>query len=240
MRVSHPRFGWLALLLICGVLGTDRASASAGAVQFALPIPSMGGKHMSVRSWEDMKFTSTIHQKYDFSCGSAALATLLTYVYHVPITEAAVFKSMYHHGDAARIRRLGFSLLDMKNYLARHGIAANGFKASLDKLAALKVPAIVLINYRGYHHFVLVRGIENGRVLISDPSLGLRTESVATFSHQWSGIFFVITTDLKQARAAFNSASVWHAVPEPPIKLAQFQLRNLALPANGWQLATTF
>lgn len=238
MRAFCPRLGWLALLLLCGVIGTGWARA--GTVQFALPIPSMSGNHMAVRSWEDMKFTSTVHQKYDFSCGSAALATLLTYVYRVPITEAAVFRSMYHHGDAARIRRLGFSLLDMKNYLARHGVAANGFKASLGKLADLKVPAIVLINYRGYHHFVLIRGIEHGRVLISDPSLGLRTESVARFKHQWSGIFFVITTDLNQARVAFNSPSVWHAVPEPPTTLAQFQLRNLGLPANGWQMQTTF
>lgn len=237
-RISIQRSGWLTLLVMCGLLGLGQAQA--GAVQFSLPIQSMHGSHMAVRSWQEMKFTSTVHQKYDFSCGSAALSTLLTYVYHVPVTESVVFKSMYKHGNAARIRRLGFSLLDMKNYLERHGVASNGFKASLIKLAKLRVPAIVLIDYRGYHHFVVVRGIRDGQVLISDPSLGLKTESIATFKHQWSGIFFVVTTDLKQARIAFNSPAIWHAVPEPPTTLAQFQMRNLSLPANGWRAQNTF
>lgn len=214
--------------------------ARAGAVQFALPAPALSSAHVTVESWEDLKFSQTVHQKYDFSCGSAALATLLTYVYHVPVTEAAVFKSMYQHGDQTRIRHQGFSLLDMKDYLARHGVPSDGYQTSLAKLAELRVPAIALIDYRGYHHFVVVRGVRNGEVLISDPSLGLRTESAAEFQHQWSGIFFVITADLKQARVAYNSPSVWHAVMEPPTDLARFQLHDLGFPASGWQSQTTF
>ena len=238
MRIFTPKFGKTALLLFCAVLSFGRARA--GAVQLSLPMQSMNGDHMVVRSWEDMKFTSTVHQKYDFSCGSAALATLLTYVYHVPVTESAIFKSMYEHGNQARIRRMGFSLLDMKSYLARHGVPSDGYKASLSVLAKLRVPAIALIDYRGYHHFVLIRGINAGQVLISDPSLGLRTESIPAFEHQWSGIFFAITTDLSQARIAFNSPSVWQAVPEPPIRMARFQIHNLDLPANGWQALNAF
>ena len=238
MRISLSKFGKSILLLLCAVIGLGRAHA--GSVQFSLPIQSMSNDHMAVRSWQDMKFTSTVHQQHDFSCGSAALSTLLTYVYHVPITEATIFKSMYEHGDEARIRRMGFSLLDMKNYLARHGVPSDGYKATLSTLAELRVPAIALIDYRGYHHFVLIRGINNGQVLISDPSLGLRTEAVSTFEHQWSGIFFAITTDLNQARIAFNNPAVWQAVPEPPISIARFQIHDLGLPANGWQALNAF
>ena len=238
MRISTPKIVKSFVLSLCAVLSLGRAHA--GTVQFSLPIQSMSGDHMVVRSWQDMKFASTVRQEYDFSCGSAALATLLTYVYHVPVTEAAIFKSMYNHGDQARIRRMGFSLLDMKSYLARHGVPSDGYKANLSTLAELRVPAIALIDYRGYHHFVLIRGISDNQVLISDPSLGLRTESSAAFEHQWSGIFFAITTDLKQARIAFNSPSIWHAVPEPPIRMARFQIHDLDLPANGWQALNAF
>ncbi len=226
---------FLAMAWLSGV-----PAAHAGAVRFALPLPALGSERLAIRSWQDLKFSSTIHQKYDFSCGSAALATLLTYAYHIPVTEAAVFKSMYRHGNAARIRDEGFSLLDMKNYLARHGVPADGFRNNLATLAELRVPAIVLINYRGYHHFVVVRGIKDGQVLISDPSLGLRTQPISAFKRQWSGIFFVITADLKQARVAFNSPSVWRAVPEPPIDLAKFQLNDLALPASGMRNQSAF
>ncbi|HQU11231.1 MAG TPA: C39 family peptidase [Acidiphilium sp.] len=238
MSGTFVRFAGTVALIAASCLASVQARADA--LQFALPNTAISGTHMQVRSWQDMKFTSTVHQKYDFSCGSAALATLLTYVYDVPVTEESVFKSMYRHGDQAKIRRLGFSLLDMKNYLARHHIPSNGFKASLAKLSQIRVPAIVLIDYHGYHHFVLVRGVSNGEVLISDPSLGLRAEPVATFAKQWSGIFFAITSDLSQARLAFNNPTVWQAVPQPPVSLAHFQLRDLGLPANGWQLQNTF
>ena len=238
MRISISKLSKSILLLLCAAVGFGRAHA--GSVQFSLPVQSMSSDHMAVRSWEDMKFSSTVHQKYDFSCGSAALATLLTYVYHVPVTEEAIFKSMYKHGNEARIRHMGFSLLDMKSYLARHGVPSDGYKASLSTLAALRVPAIALIDYRGYHHFVLIRGIDNGQVLISDPSLGLRTESAQAFEQQWSGIFFAITTDLNQARISFNSPEVWQAVPEPPIMMARFQIHDLDLPANGWQALNAF
>src|SRR5690606_40798166 len=53
----------------------------------------------------------------DFSCGSAATATLLTYQYGHPVTELEVFRQMYAQGDQARIRKEGFSLLDMRRYL---------------------------------------------------------------------------------------------------------------------------
>lgn len=229
---------WLGAVVL--VVATGSAAARAGSVQFALPIRALNGNQVEVQSWQSLKFARTVHQKYDFSCGSASLATLLTYVYKTPTTEMAVFKSMYDHGNKARIRRLGFSLLDMQNYLHRHGIASDGFKASLKKFAALRVPAIVLIDYHGYHHFVVVRGVRAGTVLISDPSLGLRTVPVSRFKKEWSGIFFVITSDVPEAQMAFNNPKLWQAVPQPPVGLAKFQLRDLAFPANGWQQNFTF
>src|SRR5208283_4171640 len=62
-------------------------------------------------------FRTTWHQQYDFSCGSAAVATLLSFHYGRPTNETTVFKAMFAAGDQARIQVQGFSLLDMKRYL---------------------------------------------------------------------------------------------------------------------------
>lgn len=52
-------------------------------------------------SLKEARYRSTLHQKYDFSCGSAAVATLLTYQYGYPVNEQVAFEQMYTHGDQA-------------------------------------------------------------------------------------------------------------------------------------------
>ncbi len=181
-----------------------------------------GNVGVHVQSWRAQKFESTIHQQYDFSCGSAALATLLNYSYKIPATEQEVFKGMFGHGDQKQIEEHGFSLLDMKLYLASRDLPSAGYKAPLSKIAGVGVPGIVLVNERGYRHFVVLRGIQNGWVLLSDPSVGMRTEQVAAFEKEWSGIFFVILKGVDVAKAGYNSRQDWKTAPPPPIGLARF------------------
>lgn len=215
------RRGAAALAVACAM-----ALPSAGAAQFSLNGMALGAGNatVGVRSFQSLRFAQTIHQKYDFSCGSAALATLLTYAYDHPVSEHDVFISMFRHGDKQLIEREGFSLLDMKNYLARRGIPSGGFDAPLAKLAALRVSAIVLINDRGYHHFVVLRSIQDGHILISDPALGTRTEDVARFRRQWSGIFFLILSQAPKAQANFDDPALWRSAPPSPTAIARYAL----------------
>lgn len=153
-------------------------------------------------------FRTTIKQQFDFSCGSAALATLLTHHYGKTVTEQDVFRAMFEKGDQPRIRREGFSLFDIKSYLESNGFQADGFEASLDLLAKANVPAIVLIQENGYSHFVVVKGIRGDNVLIGDPSSGTRIVSRADFEALWKErILFVIRSH--QNVAQFNIASHW-------------------------------
>ena len=70
------------------------------------------------------------------------------------------------------------------------------------------VPAIVLITDDGYHHFVVVKGILGGKVLVGDPSIGSRVISRREFERLWSnGIVFVITS--KRDLATFNANAEW-------------------------------
>jgi hypothetical protein len=188
---------------------------------------------VNVQSFQEKKYSATLAQQYDFSCGSAALATLLTYNYNLPVSEQDVFNDMIVHGNKEVISTSGFSLLDLKNYLRRRGMESNGYRAPLEKLAAVRVPAIVLVNVRGYSHFVVLEGIENGWVLLSDPANGMRDEPVGEFEKQWTGIFFLIVTNADQAQKRFNDPKRWAAAPLPPWQLTRYMLdlATLARPA---------
>jgi uncharacterized protein len=190
-------------------------------------IPGGMSPTVSVQSYQARRFAAVIPQRFDYSCGSAALATLLTYGYDMPVDEMTVFRSMVEHGDKALIEKYGFSLLDMKLYLQRQGLPSGGFRAPLPKLAQVGVPAIVLINERGYHHFVVITGLEDGHVLIADPAVGMRTERVGVFEQEWSGIFFLILNHAREARASFNQEQNWSLAPQAPLgstSLTQFML----------------
>src|SRR5271166_1317563 len=211
------------------------AAVPAGAGSLLLENVGIGGAAitLNMESFQEKKYKATLAQQYDFSCGSAALATLLTYNYAIRVSEQDVFKDMFDNGDKQVIAESGFSLLDIKNYLARRGLESNGYRAPLEKLAGVHVPAIVLVNVRGYSHFVVLEGIRDGRVLLSDPANGMRSEPVGEFEGQWTGIFFLILTNADQAQQRFNDQERWAAAPAPPWELTRYtiDLATLARPA---------
>jgi predicted double-glycine peptidase len=178
------------------------------------PIADM---RVPIASMQARRFNTVVHQRYDFSCGSAALATLLRYHYNDPQSEVDVFQGMWRDGDRAQIRRVGFSLLDMKRYLAARGLSADGYKVTLQDIAKRQVPGIALITVKGYRHFVVVKGVNAKEVLIGDPSLGLRTMPVAEFTAAWNGIYFVLNSNLDTARRGFNVDAQWASFARAPI-----------------------
>jgi uncharacterized protein len=219
---------------VCGiaVLAAAGLRAEAGSLYIDTGV---GGGAMSfkVESFQEQKYRNTIAQEHDFSCGSAALATLLSYNYDMPVSEADVFKDMIINGNKKIISESGFSLLDIKNYLARHGLESNGFRAPLTKLEEVRLPAIVLLNVRGYHHFVVLEGIQNGRVLLADPANGMRSEPIGVFESQWSGIFFLILNKVDQGQKTFNSDQKWAAAPGPPWDLTRYAVDLATLSQPG-------
>jgi predicted double-glycine peptidase len=199
-----------------------------------LPFQIGGAYSVPAVSMREARFSATIHQQYDFSCGSAALSTLLTHHYQYPVNEQTVFEEMFRNGDRQRIQEAGFSLLDMKRYLHAHGFEADGFEASLDKLESAGIPAIVLINESGYNHFVVIKGVRDGRVLIGDPAGGTRVMTQPVFEAMWvNRILFVIGN--KQGLAQFNLASDWRTAPRAPLDdgLKRDGLSGVVLPKLG-------
>jgi predicted double-glycine peptidase len=190
-----------ALALTAALLvsyATGALASEAHVTSFGLPAD------VQVTSYVARKFQSVVHQKYDFSCGSAALATLLTYHYDHPVTEEKVFDAMWAVGDKPNIRAKGFSLLDMKLFLSSIGLEADGYRVPLDKLRQVAVPTIALITRKGYTHFVVLRGIAKDYVVLGDPALGSIIVARKEFETQWNGIAFAIRDAATTARAHFN------------------------------------
>ena len=164
---------WRGSCLFCSCMLLAAGSAAAGSIW----LPDIGdGANVQTTSLAERKFKEIVQQQFDFSCGSAALATLLTYHYERPTDEMTAFRYMYDKGDREKIAQAGFSLLDMKGYLAQLGLDADGYQSELDMLAKAGIPAIALINYRGYRHFVVVKGVRRDSVLLGDPALGTRLD----------------------------------------------------------------
>jgi predicted double-glycine peptidase len=200
-----------------------------------LPAPNGGGSFaVPVTSLQAARFRSTVRQQYDFSCGSAALATLLTWHYHTPVSEAEVFDAMYALGDQQKIQREGFSLLDMKRYLAQHGFIADGYLQPLHKLAQAGYPAIVRIVENGYLHFVVIKGVDDERVLLGDPAGGTRALRRDAFDAMWPyKLLFVIHNWPGQPQ--FNLQADWSTVPRAPLGEAinRSSLTDITLSKNG-------
>jgi len=149
---------------------------------------------VQIYPYQYYKYQHVVHQAFDYSCGSAALTTVLQFHLGLPVTEQQAMEGMLAHGEREKIiERRGFSLLDMKRYVATLGSDSGGFRATMEDLVKLGQPAIVPIDYAGFKHFVVVKGIRDDRVFIADPSAGNIAFSVGEFAKLWDkGTLFVI------------------------------------------------
>ncbi|MHA7808660.1 MAG: C39 family peptidase [Marinobacter adhaerens] len=190
-------------------------TAFAGTVM----VPGLGGGiEVSVSSFQERKFSSVFRQQYDYSCGSAALASLLTYHYGDEVSEQAVFSGMFAVADHDKVRREGFSMLDMKRYLQTRGYQADGFRMPLEGLRdKVRLPVIVLITVDGFRHFVIIKGISAEEVLVGDPARGLKAYTRERFERLWDGAAFVIRSHLAQGRDNFLPEDRWPDLARAPL-----------------------
>jgi uncharacterized protein len=158
--------------------------------QFELPQSILGGppitEPVKIEPHSKLKFQNIVKQAYDYSCGSAALVTLLVNYLGFDVNEQQAMEGMLERGEKEKIiERRGFSLLDMKRYVASLGIESGGFRAEVKDLLTLEHPAIVPIDYAGFKHFVVFRGIRDGLVYLADPSVGNIVFAVDEFTSLW-------------------------------------------------------
>ena len=161
---------------------------------------SLGGMRISkaIKPISDIRRENVIFQAGDFSCGSAAVATIMKYYFGDDLDEQSVIDGIIQLSNVKRlekiIKRKGLSLLDLKRFAVSRGYDAKGYLMGLDDLMELEVPAIVPVVVQGYDHFVVFRGATRDRILIADPSVGNMCMRAHNFLPIWKGnVVFVIS-----------------------------------------------
>jgi predicted double-glycine peptidase len=172
------------------------AEKKPSSIYFSHPIDNRHNSYTSlsepvetVAPLVEQQYKNIIHQAYDYSCGSAALTTVLNGYLGRQFTEKQVMDGLLKFGEYDKIvQRRGFSMLDMKRLVTALGHPNNGFKGSLDELKKLDHPAIVAIHYMNFKHFVVIKKYQEGRFFIADPSLGNISFPEAQFDEVWDKV----------------------------------------------------
>ena len=142
----------------------------------------------------EQQFRGIVKQAYDYSCGSAALTTLLNGYIGEKLNERQTMDGLMRYGEYDRIvERRSFSLLDMKRFVSALGMNSGGYRGEFSDLISLKQPAIIPITYAGFKHFVVFKTYKDGRVFVADPALGNLSFSADHFQELWdNNTLFII------------------------------------------------
>ena len=148
------------------------------------------------------QFRGIVRQAYDYSCGSAALTTLLNGYVGTQLTEQQTMNGLLKFGETEKIiERRSFSLLDMKRFIAAVGLESGGYKGEFSDLVKQGQPAIVPISYAGFKHFVVFKAYKDGRVYVADPALGNISFDEVRFQEIWeNNTLFLINVAPEQRK----------------------------------------
>ena len=155
---------------------------------------SLAERPVDVKPLVEQQYRNIVHQAYDYSCGSAALTTVLNGYLGRQFDERQIMDGLLKYGEYDKIvQRRGFSLLDMKRLVTALGHPSGGYKGSFDDLKKLDHPAIVPIHYAGFKHFVVVKKYKEGRVFVADPALGNISFPEERFKEIWdNNVMFIV------------------------------------------------
>lgn len=160
------------------------------------------------------QFRGIVRQAYDYSCGSAALTTLINGYVGAQLTEQQTMDGLLRYGEYERIiERRSFSLLDMKRFVTALGLESGGYKGEFEDLVKQGQPAIVPISYAGFKHFVVYKSYKDGRVYVADPALGNISFDEQRFKDVWENntLFLInVPTEMRKNMLALQEADLRH------------------------------
>lgn len=185
--------------------GATRAAGRSLAILIALanaggPVAAAPARtSAALKSMAELRDENLVRQRFDYSCGAAALATLLRFGWDDRVTEQAIIADLLAQlpaDDAAIRRKEGFSLFDLQQVAEKRGYAAQGFRLAPDSLPKLRGPVIVFLETMGYKHFAVLKGIRGDRVYLADPARGNIRLPAYRFLQSWmdggQGVVFVV------------------------------------------------
>lgn len=177
-----------------------------------------------VKSWIEFKNDSLVRQQYDYSCGSASIATILKYYYNdSEVSERDVIdeilKSKGYDTTQNEILKEGdnvISFLDLSKYAKTKGFRAVGLAVNFEVLSKLKIPVIIFVNARGMDHFTVYKTMDEEYAYLSDPSFGNIKVRIAQFKEmffqrkdpQYPGKILVILPENKILNINYNFINI--------------------------------
>ncbi len=135
---------------------------------------------MYVQSWKQLRDQGIEKQDLDYSCGSAAVATILRYYYGMQVYEKDILTEVENIGNDGAA-----SFSDLQKTVKVFGFNATGISTDIDTLKTIKIPVLIYLKYRGQDHFTVLRGISDSYVLLADPSWGNRIFPIHQFRKLW-------------------------------------------------------
>nr|MBU2748438.1 C39 family peptidase [Acidithiobacillus montserratensis] len=197
---------------MAAVFTTIQSNDAKGAA-FGGIIPGAGVIHLPVTNMIGMHFIHVVRQRTDFSCGAASLATILKYAFGQNVDEEEVIKGLFTVSNPAEVKKVGFSMLDLKKYVDKIGLNGEGYVVTPAELEKIHIPVIVLLDLGGYKHFVVLEKTGSKHVYLADPALGNRIMPKEQFLKDWNKIVFAVFGK------SFEPNSVLLTPPEPPSAL---------------------
>jgi uncharacterized protein len=217
-------------------------------VNLAVAGSPQGRLRAEITPRSEMENDHLVKQMYDYSCGSAALATLLNFHLGENLSERQVIQGLLKYGDAQKIaQRRAFSLLDMKRFVAALGYSGAGYKAEIEDLRTLTAPCLLPIKLFGYRHFSVFRGIYKDHVFLADPWRGNLSFTLSAFKQKWyQNVIFVVTATgrepvglmaLTEADLLFIDEDMGHQMVFDPVYEAKLPVDRMLEEMNrGYEL----
>jgi predicted double-glycine peptidase len=149
----------------------------------------------SIRSWKEIRDRNVVLQRFDYSCGAGALATLMRFYFGDDVTEEDILRSILGSMTKDEVEdreKNGLSLLDLKLCAERRGYQAVGVRLKYASLPQLKGPVLIHLETEDYRHFVVLKGVRGDRLYLADPSRGNIRMAAERFAQAWSGVALVL------------------------------------------------
>ena len=156
-----------------------------------------------------------VRQSGPYSCGAAALATILTYQFGQATSEGRVMAELSTRVSPAQLEAAkGYTLLDLEQVVRARGLEGVGYRGlDLSGLRRLG-PAIVPLDLQSGHHFVVFRGVSGDKVLLADPAAGTVTMAIGDFERLWHlGIGFAVGRGEDHGPGALAAGAADFAAP---------------------------
>lgn len=185
-------------LLMC--LGCESVPSFKNDELSAYARDSTGRFRKEVDSLEKVKTKNVVTQDHEYTCGAAALATIMQYYFDDDVSEKDILdiiERQLSKADWVEKFASGLSFQDLINAAKSKqlGYEAEARELKITDLIKLTAPVIVPIETETFSHFVVYRGIIDDRVYLADPIAGNIRMPIDKFREQWTGAALALSKE---------------------------------------------